>query len=47
MLQIPLAALAAWLALLNAKNPPLCFYWLLVCAYWTLNAVKSAKDKRR
>ena len=47
MLQIPLAALALCLALMKAGDPPLCVYWLTVCAYWTLNAVKSAKDKRR
>ena len=47
MLQIPLAALALCLLCANANNPPVCFYWLLVCAYWTLNAVKAAKDKRR
>lgn len=47
MLQIPLAALAAWLALLNAKNPPLCFYWLLVCAYWVLNYLNQNGRKNQ
>lgn len=47
MLQIPLAALALCLLCANANNPPVCFYWLLVCAYWVLNYLNQNGRKNQ
>lgn len=45
MLQVPLALFSVCLAFLNAKNPAVCFYWLVVCTYWTLNAIHTTRPR--
>ena len=46
MLRLILAGIAAVLSCLNAKNPPLCFYWGLVCVYWFTNYIVGQMSRR-
>ena len=43
MLRLILAGIAAALAFMNRKNPPLGFYWGLVCVYWVTNYLNGRK----
>ena len=43
MLQMILAGIAAYLAVMNRGNEPLTLYWTLVCVYWCANYLNRRK----